>query len=92
MCIMNGGAHADISYDSVYTAVWSYIECGLGVAVACTLSIPKLIKTKGGKVRAIFSSLVKSVTSRTTKRSMDFELDPSLLGSAVGLTSVESKR
>jgi hypothetical protein len=47
MRIMNGGVNADISYDSVFTAVWSYIECGLGVAVACTLSIPKLIKAKG---------------------------------------------
>jgi hypothetical protein len=92
MRIMNGGVNADISYDSVFTAVWSYIECGLGVAVACTLSIPKLIKAKGGNVRAIFSNLAKSVTLHTTKRSMDFESDPYSLRSTVRLSSVESKR
>ncbi|KAF2267550.1 hypothetical protein CC78DRAFT_576918 [Lojkania enalia] len=59
---------ADISYNSVFTALWSYIECALGVIVACSISIPKLLQAKGGKLRKAFSSVANRFPSLSLRR------------------------
>ena len=63
MRIITAGDHADISYNSVFTALWSYAECTFGVIVACTLSIPKLYQAKGGKLRVFLSGVAKKLPS-----------------------------
>jgi hypothetical protein len=76
MRIINGGAQADVSYDSVFTAVWSYIECALGIVVACSLSVPKLFQAKGKNVRASVSKMSESLTARARKGRVGSKSDP----------------
>jgi hypothetical protein len=76
MRIITGGAQADISYDSIFTAVWSYTECALGVVVACSLSVPKLIQAKGMNVPAFISNMSQSLTARTRKCRVGSRSDP----------------
>jgi hypothetical protein len=89
MGIIRGGLKADISYESVLTGVWSIAEIGLGLIVACTFSLPKLIKAKGGGVRGFFSSIAKTFNSRTSKLEKGTDSSDSVLGTAVRLSSME---
>jgi hypothetical protein len=89
MRIIDGGDKADISYDSMFTAVWSYIECGLGAIVACTLSIPKLIQAKKGSVRAVISRISKVLSPLQTGRDTDRSMYKT--SSTVRLSSLDSR-
>lgn len=91
MRIISGGDAADISYNSVFTALWSYAECTLGVIVACTLTIPKLIRAKGGKLRAIFSGIAKGFPSFRTRHGTESAPDSFPPADAVRLSCVELK-
>jgi hypothetical protein len=92
MGILKGGLTADISYDSVLTGVWSIAEIALGLIVACTFSLPKLIKVKGGGVRGFFSSFAKTFTTRTrtTKLDTSSKSSDSMPGTVVRMTSLDS--
>lgn len=88
MRIINGGDNADISYESLFTAVWSWIECALGVIVACTLSIPKLVQAKGGSVRMAISKATRRFGSLTSSgRGSDQGIQES--SSTVRLSSID---
>jgi hypothetical protein len=76
MRIINGGPQADVSYDSVFTAVWSYTECALGVVVACSLSVPKLIQAKKRNVRAFISKMSESLPAGSRKCRVGSTSDP----------------
>jgi hypothetical protein len=87
MRIIHGGDKADISYESMFTAVWSWIECSLGVIVACTLSIPKLVQAKGGSVRTAISKATRKFGSLTSGRGSDQGIHES--SSTVRLSSID---
>jgi hypothetical protein len=74
MRIIRAGNGADVTYDSMLNALWSYIECTLGLIIACTLSVPKLYQAKGNRIRAIFSELEKSFSSKKSDPSSDLSI------------------
>jgi hypothetical protein len=76
MRIIQGGAKADVTYNSVFTALWSYAECTLGIIVACMLSLPKLYQAKGGRLRTMYSGLAKKFSSGKSGESDNEKASP----------------
>lgn len=76
MRIIQGGDKADITYNSVFTALWSYAECTLGIIVACMLSLPKLWQAKGGRLRNIYSSLARKFSIGNSEKSDNEKATP----------------
>ncbi|PVI02226.1 hypothetical protein DM02DRAFT_589804 [Periconia macrospinosa] len=74
MRIIEGGEKADVSYNSLRTALWSYTESTLGVIVACIISFPKLWKAKGGRLSAFVSQGAKKLGLRSSPQSSDDQL------------------
>jgi hypothetical protein len=74
MRIITAGDDADISHNSAFTAIWSYVECALGAIVACAISFPKLYQAKGGRLRTFISGVAKKLSlgsSQSAKSSQD---------------------
>ncbi|KAF2709414.1 hypothetical protein K504DRAFT_502142 [Pleomassaria siparia CBS 279.74] len=64
---------ADVSHNAFYIGLWTMVEVSLGLVVACSLSLPRLIQAKGQKLKKAvaspFSSL-RSATGNTPKGSL----------------------
>lgn len=68
---------ADVSYNIVAMGLWSYAEVALGIIVACTLSLPKLIQAKGWKMPfSLFSSSPRSFPSLKIYVSSSAQAEP----------------
>lgn len=61
--IVHNEAESDVSYNIAWMALWTYAEIALGMIVACTLSLPRLVQAKGGKLSSMFSSLTRPFSS-----------------------------
>ncbi|KAF2464557.1 uncharacterized protein BDR25DRAFT_95504 [Lindgomyces ingoldianus] len=57
---------SDVSYHIAWMGLWSYAEIALGIIVACTLSLPKLVQAKGWKLPSVFSSFSNPFSSNKT--------------------------
>lgn len=73
------GDQQDASYEMAWMGLWSWAEIALGIIVACTLSLPKLVRAKSKEFGSLFSSVarpfvsLKSIfkTSMTRSRSVE---------------------
>jgi hypothetical protein len=66
MRIITAGDNADVSHNSIFTALWSYVECALGVIVACTLSFPKLYRAKqDSKISQFLAAVMKKLSLKS---------------------------
>lgn len=54
---------ADISYNVAWEGSWAIAEIGFGIIATCTFSLPKFIEAEGSKLRGVFSSLTRPLTS-----------------------------
>jgi hypothetical protein len=57
------GDNQDASYEMAWMGLWSWAEISLGVVVACTLSLPKLVRAKSKELSSLFSSVAQPFTS-----------------------------
>ena len=64
-----GGHNADVSYNTAWGGMWAFADIGLGITVTGTLLLPKFIQAKGAKLRGIFSSLTRPLTSLMSRGS-----------------------
>lgn len=60
------GQNADVSYNTAWGGIWAFAEISLGITVSSMLLLPKFIEAKGTKLRGLFSSLTRSLTSLTS--------------------------
>ncbi len=56
---------ADVSENALFIGLWTHAETSLGFIVGCSLSLPKLIQTKGHKLRQSFSKAASFSSSRS---------------------------
>lgn len=57
------GDNQDASYEMAWMGLWSWAEIALGIIVACTLSLPKLVRAKSMEFDSVVSSVVQRFTS-----------------------------
>jgi len=60
---------SDVSYNSLWIGLWSEAEISLGYIVACTLSLPRLIRAKRFQLSRAFSPFHSKNNSQQTKSS-----------------------
>lgn len=61
-----GGPNADISYNVCWLGLWVFAEISFGITVTGTFLLPKFIEAEGAKLRGVFSSLTRPLTSLTS--------------------------
>ena len=57
------GKDADVSYNIAWGGMWSFAEISLGITVTGVFLVPKFIEAEGARLRGIFSSLKRPLTS-----------------------------
>lgn len=57
------GDYQDNSYEMAWMGLWSWAEVALGIIVACTLSLPKLVRAKSKEVGSMLSSFTRPFSS-----------------------------
>lgn len=61
--LQSQGNHQDSSYNMAWMGLWSWAEIALGVIVACTLSLPKLVRAKSKEFGSFLSSIARPFNS-----------------------------
>jgi spore germination protein GerM len=57
------GDNQDSSYEMAWMGLWSWAEIALGIIVACTLTLPKLVRAKSKEFSVLLSSVARPFTS-----------------------------
>ena len=61
--LSNQGEYADISYEMMWVALWSWAEIALSIIVACTLSLPRLFRAKSEEISLLLSTAIQPFSS-----------------------------
>ena len=62
-------SNADVTYNIAWMGLWVYAEISFGITVTGTFLLPKFIEAKGAKLRNVYFSLTRPLTSLTSKLS-----------------------
>lgn len=80
---------ADVSWNGLFIGIWTTLEVSLVFVVACTLCLPKLIQSKGKKVKEALShastpfSAIPGIIRRKTGTQDDTQRSTSLSGQTI---------
>ncbi|OSS51858.1 hypothetical protein B5807_03940 [Epicoccum nigrum] len=80
---------ADVSWYGLFIGIWTTLEVALVFVVACTLCIPKLIQSKGKKVKKVLShaatpfSAIPSMVKRRAGTQTDTQRNSAMSGQTI---------
>lgn len=55
--LQDQGQNQDQSYEMAWMGLWSLAEIALGIMIACTLTLPKLLRAKSKEINSFFTTL-----------------------------------
>ncbi|KAL8858966.1 MAG: hypothetical protein Q9178_004447 [Gyalolechia marmorata] len=88
-----GEEDADFTYNAAGQGFWAYAEISLGIIVTCTLTLPKFIKARGKKLRAMAWTVSKPFgTLAHSTRSWMVKTETTVPSDSTATGSLESRR
>lgn len=77
---------ADVSWNGLFIGIWTTLEVSVVFIVACTMCVPKLIQSKGKKMKSALSTpftAIPSMIRRKTEPKEGSDRDSTLSGQTV---------
>lgn len=57
------GENQDQSYEMAWMGLWSWAEIALGIMIACTLTMPKLVRARSDDINSFFTRISQPFVS-----------------------------